>query len=105
VRTPSSERLHTSALLSKRMKDRSFRESLPTNDMGEKHIVIADPEDTMEEVFARVDLVSMPASICVPIGGGGVFVIVVRDAEGSEPSADYQDCAPYTSGERPFNLE
>lgn len=92
---PSERRLATAAMVAKRLRDRRFRDAVVKGESGARHIVIADPEDTLREVFARVDAINSPATVCVPIGGGGIFSITVRETEGND-ATDYQECGPET---------
>lgn len=96
VTYPSAHRLETAALVARRMRNRHYREGFPKSEKGERNVLFADPEDTLREVFGRADAIPTPATICVSIGGGGVFPIIVRDMESDHDHEDHQECAPDT---------
>ena len=73
------------------MDDPEFRGALVAAEDGEYHLVMADPADTLADVFSRSEDAGLPVTVCVRIGSG---IVPLRVREAAADVVDEQECGP-----------
>jgi hypothetical protein len=76
---------------------RSFRESVVPQESGERPILLASIDDSMQKVLERIKAIGLPVTLCVPGGSTSISVVTVRAAEAHEHTSDPVEVQPETT--------
>lgn len=87
-----SERLDTARLVGRMMRDQAFRESLPPAETGEHRVISASLDETLGEVFHRIDDLGLPVTVCVRLGTTGLASLLLSETTDADNEYDHQEC-------------